>query len=258
MSEIIDYIKNKDVIFGLVFIVFGILAGVFKQYWFIAGVNTTSKKELEKVDIDYLTKFCGIWFCIIGLFCALSPFLFDHFNLKHRKLIEAIVCVSIITFGVLYLNVFNRKRVYKTGQIPPMSAEIKICGIICLIVLPVSALILFLAYKEPKVKINANKFKLIGLHGVNLPFSEIAAADTLVWSDMPKISRRTFGISLNEVHRGKFETANGSNVHLNIHSGVSPVIRIVGKDRSVYYINRRNANETREIFEKLNINNTFQ
>jgi len=53
MSEIIEYIKRPDVkIIGFILIVLGILAGVFKQYWFIAGVNTMSKKKLNKIDMD--------------------------------------------------------------------------------------------------------------------------------------------------------------------------------------------------------------
>jgi len=255
MGEIIDYIKRIDVIFGLVLIVAGILAGVFKQYWFIGGVNTMSKKELAKVDMAYVTKFCGIWFCILGLFMVLSPFLFDYFKVKHghRNLIMPIVIFSIVGFIVLNLNVFNKKRVYKTGQPQPINASTKIGGIICLITIVAVGLIIYFAYKEPKVKIDANTFKLIGLHGVNLPFTEIVTADTIVWSNMPAI-KRIYGISLDKVHRGKFRV-NGKTVHLSIHSGVSPVIRLVKQDGSVYYINRKNATETRQIFKKLNIHN---
>jgi len=113
----------------------------------------------------------------------------------------------------------------------------------------------YFSYKEPKVEIDTNAFKLKGVYGVNLPFSEIEEADTIVWSKMPSISIRTNGISLNKVSRGKFKTTDGEKIHLSIHRGVSPVIRIVEKDGSVYYINRKNANETRQIFKKLNINN---
>jgi hypothetical protein len=88
---------------------------------------------------------------------------------------------------------------------------------------------------------------LKGLYGVNLSFTEIAEADTIVWRETPAISIRTNGISLNKVHRGKFKTTNGEKIHLSIYSGVSPVIRIVKQDGSVYYINRKNATGTRQI-----------
>jgi len=122
------------------------------------------------------------------------------------------------------------------------------------IIAPILLLVYF-SYKEPKVEIDNNSFKLNGVYGVNLPFSEIAEADTIAWSKMPTISIRTNGISLNKVNRGKFKTTNGEKIHLSIHRGVSPVIRIVKQDGSVYYINRKNTDETRQIFNKLKIKN---
>jgi len=113
------------------------------------------------------------------------------------------------------------------------------------------ALLIFLGYREPTVKFESNSFKMKGLYGVNLPFAEIAEADTIAWNQMPAISIRTNGISLNNVHRGKFKTKGGEKVHLSVHGGVSPVIKIVGKDGSVYYINRKNAIETKQIFNKI-------
>ena len=262
MDEILVYIKRSDVIFGLLIIVAGILAGVFKQYWFIAGVNTMSKKELAKIDLDYVTKFSGICFCIIGLFLVLTPFLFDHFNIKN-ELITPIVIISIVLFMVLYLNIFKRKRIYNkkdTGQsqlidVPTIKWRKFICIAIFATTFVLVGLLIYLGYKEPKVIIDTNALKLKGLYGVNLSFSEITEADTIVWSEMPVISRRTNGISLNEVHRGNFRTAGDKKVHLSIHHGVSPVIRIVERDGSEYYINRKDVIETRQIFKKLNINN---
>ena len=118
------------------------------------------------------------------------------------------------------------------------------------IIIAVAALV-YTGYKEPKLVIDTNIFKLKGLYGVNLPLTEIAEADTIAWNKMPAISIRTNGISLNKVHRGKFRTTDGEKVHLSIHRGVSPVIRIVKNDGTVYYINRKNATETRKIFTKI-------
>jgi hypothetical protein len=112
-------------------------------------------------------------------------------------------------------------------------------------------LLIYMGYKEPKVIIESNAFTLKGLYGVNLPFSAIVEADTIVWREMPAISIRTNGISLYKVHRGKFKTTDGNKIHMSIYRGVSPIIRIVEQDGSVYYINRKNADETRQIINKL-------
>ena len=88
-------------------------------------------------------------------------------------------------------------------------------------------LLVYMSYKEPKVEFDSNTFKLKGVYGVNLPFAEIAEADTIVWKQMPAISMRTNGISLNKVSRGKFKTTNGDKIHMNVHRRVNPIIRIV-------------------------------
>ena len=64
MGKIINVIKqvitSSDITFvaiGLLFIIIAIVVGVFKQYWLIAGVNTAPKKELEKIDLEYVGKY---------------------------------------------------------------------------------------------------------------------------------------------------------------------------------------------------------
>ena len=118
------------------------------------------------------------------------------------------------------------------------------------IVLPVFLLV-FLSYKEPRVGFESDAFKLKGIYGVNIPFAEIAETDTITWREMPAISIRTNGISLFKVHRGNFRTTKGEKIRLSVNSGSSPIIRIVDRNGTEYYINRKNAIETQQIFNKL-------
>ena len=110
---------------------------------------------------------------------------------------------------------------------------------------------LYLPYKEPKVAFDSNAFKLKGIYGVNIPLAEIGKVDTVTWREMPAISIRTNGISLFKVHRGNFKTHDGDKIRLSVQRGVSPVIKIVTQDGTVYYINRKNADETRRLFSQL-------
>jgi len=126
--------------------------------------------------------------------------------------------------------------------------------IIPLVITVSVGLLVYLGYKEPAVEISSNALKLKGLYGVNILFSEIAEADTIAWSEVPAIALRTNGISLYKVHRGKFRTTQDEKIHLNIYSGITPVIRITEQNGSVYYINRKSAEETRQIFKDLKIN----
>ena len=117
MDIIIDFIKQKEVAIGLFFIVIGVVIGVFKQHWLIAGLNAASgmtSKELAKIDLDYVTKYFGLFFCIFGLIMVLSPFIFDFFDVKHevRNIIFPIVIVSFCVL-ILCFSVFKKKRIYK-------------------------------------------------------------------------------------------------------------------------------------------------
>jgi len=125
MDKIINAIKqvitSPDVSFiaiGLLFIVFGVLAGVFKQYWFIAGVNCTSKKELAKMDLNYLCKYFGIFMCALGLFIVLSTFSYEYFSLKYewRAFIFMTVLLSFCIFMIWFFNVKKKSRIYKKDE----------------------------------------------------------------------------------------------------------------------------------------------
>ena len=111
---IIDYLKQAHVVVGLLFIVIGIIAGVFKQHWVIAGLNTKSSSELAEMDLDYVTKYFGLFFGILGTLLVFSPLLFNLFNVSHqaRSTIFIIVILSFIAFILLYFNVIKRKRIY--------------------------------------------------------------------------------------------------------------------------------------------------
>ena len=118
MDIIIGFIKQKEVVIGLFFIVIGVVVGVFKQYGLIAGLNTASgmtSKELAKIDLDYVTKYFGLFFGIMGLLMVLSPLIFDFLDVKQevRNVIFPIIIVSFCVFLILYFNVIKRKRVYK-------------------------------------------------------------------------------------------------------------------------------------------------
>ena len=247
---------------GLLFILIAIVVGVFKQTWLISGVNTMPKEKLAKMDLEYMAKYFGLFFGIFGGIITLSPFIFAYLSImKYFFGFFMIFIFGFCAFMILYFNVFKRKRIYNkndTGKLqpidPPTKKWRKVIPIVCVASTAVVGVLIYLGYKEPKVEIDTNTFKLKGLYGVNLPFTEIAEADTIIWSKMPAISIRTNGISLNKVHRGKFRTTNGEKIHMSIHSGVSPVIRIVEQNGSVYYINRKNSAETRQIFNKLNKN----
>jgi len=110
---------------------------------------------------------------------------------------------------------------------------------------------LYTGYREPRIIFDNDAFKLKGRYGVNIPLAQIAEADTIAWHEMPAAPLRTNGIALFKVRRGNFRTKDGDKIRLSIYCGISPVIRIIDRNGAVYYINRKNAVETRQIFNEL-------
>ena len=257
-------IKSGGVVFvgvGILFVLIAIVVGVSKQTWLISGVNTMPKEKLVKMDLKYMAKYFGLFFGIFGGIVTLSPFIFIYLNImKYFFGFFMISTLGFCTFMILYFNVIKRKRIYNkdaSGQTQSVEVPTKIWRKFIHIAIAVAfvGLMLLSGEREYKIVIDTNTFKLKGVYGVNLPFAEIAEADTIARSEMPAISIRTNGYGGFKMRKGRYKTTGGDGVYLNDYRGASPVIRIVKHDGSVFYISRKNPAETRQIFKKLNINN---
>ena len=115
MDKLIDVIKQViasqvDVVFvaiGLLFILIAIVVGVFKQYWLIAGVNTASKKDLAKIDLEYVGKYFGIFLGIYGFSIFISPFIFRYLNIMryfHNFFLIATIFLVVFMFVYGYIK----------------------------------------------------------------------------------------------------------------------------------------------------------
>ena len=100
-------------IIGLIFIAVGILVGVFKQYWLIAGDIYSAPKGMT-VDVDYIGKYFGIFFGVFGVTLMLSPFLFNYLDMKHEYRFWFMFCGILSFVGVLFLFGHIKKgRIYR-------------------------------------------------------------------------------------------------------------------------------------------------
>ncbi|MCZ8228357.1 DUF3784 domain-containing protein [Flavobacterium sp.] len=95
---------------AILFIIFGILIKYGKMYFLIAGYNTISKEEKEKIDIKGIaTLFRNVLFgmaltIIVGYFIAKN---FENSN------IENIAFFAAILVGVPYLLIASNSKKYK-------------------------------------------------------------------------------------------------------------------------------------------------
>ena len=112
-KQVINFGDVKISPVGLFFIFTAIMIGVFKQYWLIAGVNTTSKKELEKIDLEYLGKYMGIFLGIFGLSLTISPFVFRYFNIfEYYRYFMVFAPFIFVAFLFIY-SYLKKDKIYK-------------------------------------------------------------------------------------------------------------------------------------------------
>ena len=101
------------IISGVICIAIGISVGVFKQYQLIAGVNTMSKKGLEKIDLEYVGKYFGISFGILGVILLISPFIFKYIDLmKYHSIFFFFTIIGFVLFLFLF-GQEKKNKIYK-------------------------------------------------------------------------------------------------------------------------------------------------
>ena len=100
-----DLIINICVI--LFFIVMGFIFRAGKAYFLIAGYNTASKAEKEKIDPKKLSKYVGN-LCLIFACCAALAFLGER--LRNPRLVNMgfFAFIAAAAGGIIYINTGNR------------------------------------------------------------------------------------------------------------------------------------------------------
>jgi len=123
MDEIINVVKQTvksvdvvPIVLGLFFIIIAIVVGVFKQYWLIAGVNTAPKKELEKIDLDYVGKYFGLFLGVFGGIIILGSIICGYLNImKHFHRFMPFAIFAFVAFLFLHGHI-KKDRIYKKNE----------------------------------------------------------------------------------------------------------------------------------------------
>ena len=112
-KQVINFGDVKISPIGLLFIVIAIMIGVFKQYWLIAGVNTTSKRELEKIDLEYVGKYMSIFLGIFGLSYIIIPSIFRYFNIFEYYRYFMVFAPFVFVAFLFIFGHLKKDKIYK-------------------------------------------------------------------------------------------------------------------------------------------------
>jgi hypothetical protein len=107
-------------------------------------------------------------------------------------------------------------------------------------------------YAETKIIVGSNEFKIKGVYGLMISYSDIEQVDTV--SRVPKVSLRTNGYSFGKTSIGNFKFADGSHAKLYIKKGFPPYIMIKSKGSVPIYINFTDRQKTIDLYKNLKNN----
>jgi hypothetical protein len=108
------------------------------------------------------------------------------------------------------------------------------------------AVLIFRGNSETDVILNDSGFIIKGMYGKTIIYADIAEIDTL--SAMPSIRLRTNGYALGKTLKGNFRLIKQEKATLFIIKGSPPFI-FIKTDKMNLYINFRDPEKTRELYE---------
>ena len=96
-----------SIVFSILFIVLAIILLMGKGDKLIAGYNTASEEEREKVDIKRLRIVMAILMVITAVFCAILPLIGNN---KTSQLAAAGIFIAITIVGIIVANTWAKKK----------------------------------------------------------------------------------------------------------------------------------------------------
>ena len=116
-------------------------------------------------------------------------------------------------------------------------------------ILVIIGLVFIPNYINTKISVEPNDFKIKGMYGLTVLYSDIEQVDTI--STMPKISQRTNGYAFGKTLIGNFKLADDSYTKLFIKRGFTPYIMIKIKGHVPIYINFKDKQKTIDLYNNL-------
>ena len=237
-----------DLITGVILMVSGLL--VYKFPMLISGLNTMSKKRLEKVNVDGLKRDMRNVFLIGGgvivLFGGLSTIV--HIPMGAHIVVQLVVIFAAVT-ACLY---FSRK--HDAGlQGEEGKKERRKSWIVLIITFVGFAILLFFFFKGCKpatIEVSEDYITAKGSgYSATIAMSDIAEANIL--TDWPDFPIRTNGIATEDVGIGHFRKKGGESCMLFVCHDGGPLLEVRTTDGKLYYLNCATEEETMEMIAKV-------
>ncbi len=228
------------IIFGIFFIGMGMLVGRYPNL--ISGINTMSEEKKRNLDLPAIGKIHKNGMIIIGLInLLLATPLFASMQLTTRTIISLIV----IIIGVLIITTIAQKHdKNKKSKLEKILVPILLISITVIV-----SIFIWRDSTPTTVNITDEKIGFTGSYGITINLSEIEKVE--LWEKMPKILRRTNGLSLGDIKKGHFKVDSIGKCRLFLDSAKEPVLYIknINGDQIIY--NSKDPQQTEDLYLQL-------
>ncbi|MGL5380732.1 DUF3784 domain-containing protein [Clostridium sp.] len=226
-------------VLGFLFLFFAVAISKKKWYFLIAGYNTSSDCEREKINIEGLAKHISIMCYIISAIFFIGGIC--SFIFKISIIPFMILLLLVISYYVWYLQRFDKNDIKKT--------DVKVVILVSLLTIIPVIFALSIGGRESKVVISENYIEISGLYGEKINKEDIKNVELI--NDMPKIIKKINGYdTIGEDRKGEFKLENQefSMIYIEREKGITIKIKLLDEN---FYINYEDIDKTEECFNNI-------
>ncbi|BCI64699.1 DUF3784 domain-containing protein [Coprobacter secundus] len=227
---------------GCILIIAGFL--VYKFPCFIAGYNTLSKNEKEKIDIRRLSYMMCNSFVIMG-----AGIIASHCFLRlvgSPMIINFLIPVFVFPITIY---IFFQIHKYSHGTyINMLYHRSKSVWVVIVVVLTLCGAV-FYSFRSPSVSLSMKDVTISGSYGQSFPLKTIESVELI--DSMPEIRMRTNGFSMMKIRKGHFLLGNDLPAMLYLEEEQGPYVLIMRRSLEPVYINFTDKEKTETLYKTL-------
>ena len=223
---------------------------VYKFPMTISGINTMSKKRLEKVDLEGMKNALRNVLLIGGAVMLLLGVLTTLIRIPmgvHLVVLFAVILGTVVAS----LLISRRYDAGLQGEEGKKERKKSLIGIIITVVVIVGVLFFFFKGSKPAtIEVSEDHITAKGGgYSASIAMSDIAEANVL--TDWPGFPIRTNGMATEDVGIGHFRKKGGESCMLFVCTDGGPLLEVRTVDGKLYYLNCATEEETLEMIAKV-------
>lgn len=235
-------------IIAFIFILIGVAVHIFKWYFLIAGYNTMSKEQQEKVNIKGLGRLIGIYSYANGIVFLVMGILYA-IDIKPGMIAALVFLAGTTVYLLIKAQKYDSNLSDDNGKLHKGAGKwlvvtFSIMGVTFVAV----AILLIFSSQTTKISFLEDGLQIKGMYGETYPWESI---DEVAISELlPSIEARTNGSALGDNLKGNFRTTELGSVKLFVDIKKAPFIT-VKSNGNITIFNLADAEKTKAAYEEI-------